>query len=303
MAGNTDTDMKDHYVTLGLSPGASLDVVTSSYRHLAIRHHPDKNGGSKEATERFKSINSAFFAIQCALRNKVNKHGGAHEHDDNTRQNFTYKGCQVTENRGSITINFSSDLYQAWEDILTTKYGAPSDLGSKGLKFSSLIEQVVMDDDEEISTSGTVFVTLYHTQTRTRRMHVQGRMYLLWLSDDFQSLCDRLPSCEYVGMQAVGCVDIDPQHHQPQKDEHKAVQLPETDSPRVIDDPVNTTNLDSTNAFPTVAGPNNSIPSEREIPLPETDSSPVINVPESTTTPDSTNASTTVAGSNNNSPS
>jgi len=52
-------DYKDYYKILGIDKKASQDEVKKAYRALAIKYHPDKNPGSKEAEEKFKLANEA----------------------------------------------------------------------------------------------------------------------------------------------------------------------------------------------------------------------------------------------------
>jgi molecular chaperone DnaJ len=51
---------KDYYEILGLQKGASDDEIKKGFRKLAIKYHPDKNQGDKEAEEKFKEINEAY---------------------------------------------------------------------------------------------------------------------------------------------------------------------------------------------------------------------------------------------------
>lgn len=51
---------KDFYEVLGLQKGASEEEIKKAFRKLAIKYHPDKNQGDKEAEEKFKEINEAY---------------------------------------------------------------------------------------------------------------------------------------------------------------------------------------------------------------------------------------------------
>ena len=52
-------DYKDYYKILGVEKGASQSEIKSAYRKLAVKYHPDKNKGNKQAEEKFKEVNEA----------------------------------------------------------------------------------------------------------------------------------------------------------------------------------------------------------------------------------------------------
>ena len=53
----------DYYSTLGVSQSASADEIKKAYRKLAVKYHPDKNPGNKEAEDTFKGICQAYEVI------------------------------------------------------------------------------------------------------------------------------------------------------------------------------------------------------------------------------------------------
>ena len=52
--------MKDYYETLGVNNSASDDEIKRAYRKQAMKHHPDRNKGDKEAETKFKKIKRIF---------------------------------------------------------------------------------------------------------------------------------------------------------------------------------------------------------------------------------------------------
>jgi len=51
---------RDYYETLGVQKGASDEEIKKAYRKMAIKYHPDKNPGDKQAEESFKELGHAY---------------------------------------------------------------------------------------------------------------------------------------------------------------------------------------------------------------------------------------------------
>lgn len=51
---------QDYYEVLGVAKDASAEDIKKSYRKLAMKYHPDKNPGDKEAEESFKEVSEAY---------------------------------------------------------------------------------------------------------------------------------------------------------------------------------------------------------------------------------------------------
>ena len=63
-------DFKDYYKILGVERNATTDDIKRAYRKLAVKYHPDKNPGNKEAEEKFKEINEANEVLGDAEKRK-----------------------------------------------------------------------------------------------------------------------------------------------------------------------------------------------------------------------------------------
>src|SRR5271170_3058466 len=62
---------EDYYNLLGVARNASEAEIKSAYRKLAMKHHPDRNPGNKEAEASFRKINSAYEVLSDAKKKEL----------------------------------------------------------------------------------------------------------------------------------------------------------------------------------------------------------------------------------------
>jgi len=55
--------MKDYYEILGVSRDASDTDIKKAFRQLAMKYHPDRNPGDKNAEDKFKEVNEAYSCL------------------------------------------------------------------------------------------------------------------------------------------------------------------------------------------------------------------------------------------------
>lgn len=98
---------KDYYEILGVSRNATQDEIKKAYRQMALKYHPDRNPGDKEAEEKFKEAAEAYEVLS----------------DPEKRQRydqFGHDGLRGTNYRDFTNVE---DIFSAFSDIFSGGFG------------------------------------------------------------------------------------------------------------------------------------------------------------------------------------
>lgn len=99
---------RDYYEVLGVDKGADAQALKKAYRKLAMKYHPDKNPGDKEAEEKFKEVNEAYEVLS----------------DDTKRQNYDRFGHEGVNSQGGFGgQGFGGQGFGGFEDIFGDMFG------------------------------------------------------------------------------------------------------------------------------------------------------------------------------------
>lgn len=89
---------EDYYKILGVAKDATADEIKKAYRKLALKLHPDKNPGNKEAEEKFKKINEAYAVLSDpAKRKEYDQFGSADSFKQRFSQEDIFRGFDLNE--------------------------------------------------------------------------------------------------------------------------------------------------------------------------------------------------------------
>ena len=96
---------RDYYEILDVSRDADENEIKKAYRKLAIKYHPDKNPGDKEAEEKFKEATEAYDVLRTPeKRQRYNQFGHA--------------GLEGASSGHGFGVNFDDILSEVFGDVL-----------------------------------------------------------------------------------------------------------------------------------------------------------------------------------------
>ncbi len=97
----------DYYEILGVARDADEQALKSAFRKKAMKCHPDKNPGDKEAEQRFKDLNEAYEALK----------------DPQRRAAYDRYGHAAFENGGAGGAGFGPEFASSMSDIFDDLFG------------------------------------------------------------------------------------------------------------------------------------------------------------------------------------
>jgi DnaJ-class molecular chaperone len=129
---------KDYYKVLGVSESATADEMKKVYRKLAVKYHPDKNPGNKEAESKFKEISEAYYVLSDEKRraqyDQMRKYGGGAGFQGNYAgaQGFDFEELLKQFSGGRARSSGGGGRYSAFSDIFSDLFSGMGGGGGGG---------------------------------------------------------------------------------------------------------------------------------------------------------------------------
>lgn len=133
---------RDFYEILGVSRDSSLDQIKKAYRKAALKYHPDKNPGDREAEEKFKEASRAYQVLS----------------EPNSRERYNQFGHAAFDGQFDGFTDFTGFAEDIFGDLFGAFFGGSSGTrrgrrGGRDLKYSLEItlEEAAQGIEKQIS--------------------------------------------------------------------------------------------------------------------------------------------------------
>ena len=87
----------DYYKTLGVEKSDSEEDIKKAYRKLAMKFHPDRNPGNKQAEEKFKKLSEAYAVLSDQEKRKQYDSVGSDAFQQRYSQEDIFKGFDLND--------------------------------------------------------------------------------------------------------------------------------------------------------------------------------------------------------------
>ncbi len=98
---------RDYYEILGIPRNASGEEIKRAYRQMALKYHPDRNPGDKDAEEQFKEAAEAYEVLR----------------DSKKREIYDFYGHEGLKGAGFTGFRGFDDIFSTFSDIFEEFFG------------------------------------------------------------------------------------------------------------------------------------------------------------------------------------